>query len=132
MSRLSISKVAVGCASLLVLSGVTSALDLLTAVPEHRPDYLAPTVAGLLASHPEVRAEGASAGCGAWSATADSSALTLSSRDEPASGAGDDLDALRALCVAAWAAAGDGAITDWTFDSEGSPAEEMLRSLGLG
>ena len=44
---------AVGCASLLVLSGVTTARELIDAPPAQRPTYLARDVAGLLAPHPE-------------------------------------------------------------------------------
>lgn len=83
----------VGCASLLVLTGVTTAADLLAAVPEHRPTYLSADVGGLLHPHPVPEPADGGWTCGGWTVSAK---LSLS-------GAGDDLDALRALCAAAWA-----------------------------
>lgn len=85
----------VGCDSLLVLTGVTTAADLLTAAPQHRPTYVSAGLDGLLAPHPAPVVDGAGGWtCGGWTATADSGLLL--------GGAGDDLDALRALCAAAW------------------------------
>jgi glycerol-1-phosphatase len=83
--------------SLLVLTGVTDAAKLLAAKPVHRPTYLAEDLRGLLAAHPEPTSdrEGESQ-CGGWSAGAADGVLTLS-------GSGDRADALRALCVVAWA-----------------------------
>lgn len=101
-----------GVDSLLVMTGVTTAAQLLAAEPEHRPTYVAADLRGLLAGQPEVAAAagagigggdgGAGFGCGGWTALADRDGLRLE-------GGGDDpLDALRALCAAAWTAAGDG------------------------
>ncbi|MCZ4096562.1 HAD-IIA family hydrolase [Streptomyces sp. So13.3] len=88
--------------SLLVLTGVTTAAQLLAAVPKHRPTYVAADLRGLLEPQPEVTVDGDGARCGGWTASADGDALTVE-------GDGDALDGLRALCAAAWAAAGDGA-----------------------
>ncbi|MCM2418584.1 HAD-IIA family hydrolase [Streptomyces sp. RKAG293] len=88
--------------SLLVLTGVTTPAQLLAAVPKHRPTYVAADLRGLLEPQPEVAADGGGARCGGWTASADGDALTVE-------GDGDALDGLRALCAAAWAAAGDGA-----------------------
>ncbi|MFI9101743.1 HAD-IIA family hydrolase [Streptomyces fildesensis] len=88
--------------SLLVLTGVTTAAQLLAAVPKHRPTYVAADLRGLLEPQPEVSADGGGARCGGWTASAEGEALTVE-------GDGDALDGLRALCAAAWAAAGDGA-----------------------
>ncbi|MCM2429230.1 HAD-IIA family hydrolase [Streptomyces sp. RKAG337] len=88
--------------SLLVLTGVTTPAQLLAAVPKHRPTYVAADLRGLLEPQPEVSADGGGARCGGWTASADGDALTVE-------GDGDALDGLRALCAAAWAAAGDGA-----------------------
>ncbi|MCZ4125806.1 HAD-IIA family hydrolase [Streptomyces sp. H39-S7] len=88
--------------SLLVLTGVTTAAQLLAAVPKHRPTYVAADLRGLLEPQPEVSADGAGSTCGGWTASADGDALTVD-------GDGDAVDGLRALCAAAWAAAGDGA-----------------------
>lgn len=89
--------------SLLVLTGVTNAAHLLAAVPKHRPTFVAADLRGLLTGHPEVTADGNGGhGCGGWTASATVDALALE-------GEGDPLDGLRALCAAAWTAAGEGA-----------------------
>ncbi|WP_138732752.1 HAD-IIA family hydrolase [Modestobacter excelsi] len=91
-----------GAASLLVLTGVAGPADLLAAVPEHRPDLLAPDVAGVLTAHPRVTAVEGAWRCGGWQAEATGEALVLRSTGaerEP----GDGLDGLRALAVAQWA-----------------------------
>jgi glycerol 3-phosphatase-2 len=84
----------VGCDSMLVLTGVTAPADLLLAGPRQRPTYVAASVRGLLEPQPVPRRDGDAWVCGGRRAGPD---LTLS-------GAGTDLDALRALCAAAWAA----------------------------
>ena len=115
---------AVGCASLLVLSGVTHAADLLTAPVAQRPSYLAADAAGLLVTHPrpELTADGAR--CGGWTvARTGSSALTLAPGDEP----GPPLDALRALCAAAWRHGPPAGI-----EPKGEAAHAALAALGLG
>jgi HAD superfamily hydrolase (TIGR01450 family) len=84
-----------GTDSLLVLSGVTTAADLLAAEPKHRPTYVAADVGGLLASHPATAVSGHETTCGDWTVHVDDDHLVLS-------GEGDELDALRALAVAAW------------------------------
>ena len=84
------------CPTLLVLTGVTTVSELLVAPARHRPTYLAHDLRGLLRPQPVPRRDGDAWVCGGWRATAD---LTLS-------GDGDDLDALRALSAAAWAAGG--------------------------
>ncbi len=95
--------VRVGADSLLVLTGVTTPVDLVLAPPQHRPTYVARDVAGLNTGQPEVTADGGLFRCGGWTVRAGSLEL---------SGSGDDMDGLRALCAAAWsesAAAADGA-----------------------
>ncbi|WP_328899521.1 MULTISPECIES: HAD-IIA family hydrolase [unclassified Streptomyces] len=91
-----------GVDSLLVLTGVTDAVQLVTAVPEHRPTYIDADLRGLLTGQPEVAEAGEGFRCGGWTASAGGRALVLE-------GDGDALDGLRALCAAAWAHAGDGA-----------------------
>ncbi|MEU0257081.1 HAD hydrolase-like protein [Streptomyces sp. NPDC006184] len=88
--------------SLLVLTGVTDAPQLLAAPPRHRPTFVDADLRGLLTGQPEVAAEGGGFRCGGWTATAGSGRLALE-------GDGEALDGLRALCAAAWTAAGDGA-----------------------
>jgi glycerol 3-phosphatase-2 len=96
-----------GAASLLVLTGVARPADLLAAVPDHRPDLLAPDVAGVLSPHPAVTAVEGAWRCGGWQAEATGEALVLRSTG-PERDAGDGLDGLRALAVAQWARHPDG------------------------
>jgi hypothetical protein len=92
-----------GATSLLVLTGVTDPPALLAARPDHRPDLLSADAAGLLTPHPPVEAdEGGGWSCGNWRAAAVDGRLVL--RRAARAAHGDDLDGLRALCVAHWAA----------------------------
>ncbi|MCS0606445.1 HAD hydrolase-like protein [Streptomyces sp. LP11] len=90
--------------SLLVLTGVTDGPQLLAAPPRHRPTYVDADLRGLLTGQPEITEEGRGFGCGGWTATAGADRLELD-------GDGAALDGLRALCAAAWTAAGDGSCT---------------------
>ena len=133
---------AVGCASLLVLSGVTSPSDLLVAPPDLRPDYIARDVTGLLHVHEPAHWSNGWAQCGQWRASAVGNELRVQEGPTQAGASNhpaDDLDALRALCAAAWRAldmsrARDGGASGdrrgWRFRAEGRAAE-TLRSLGL-
>lgn len=88
--------------SLLVLTGVTDAAQLLAAPPQHRPTYVDRDLRGLLTGQPEVTSAGDAFRCGDWTARVRG--------DEPVlEGDGDPLDGLRALCAAAWTFAGGGA-----------------------
>lgn len=104
-----------GVDSLLVLTGVTTAAQLLAAPPEHRPTYVTEDLRGLLEPQPTVEAAGDGFRCGGWTASADGEALALE-------GDGDRIDALRALSAAAWTAAGEG--------SCGLSATDALGRLG--
>ncbi|GAA0405192.1 HAD hydrolase-like protein [Microbispora corallina] len=90
-----------GVDGLLVLTGVTTPLDLLTAAPHHRPAHIAADLGGLHAAPAEVRREGGGWSCGGWTARWEGRQLTLD-------GGGDPVDGLRAACATAWEAAGDG------------------------
>ncbi|MFE7208401.1 HAD-IIA family hydrolase [Streptomyces sp. NPDC001698] len=90
-----------GVDSLLVLTGVTDGAKLLAAPPRHRPTYVDADLRGLLTGQPEITREGDGFRCGGWTATADTG-LELN-------GDGEALDGLRALCAAAWTAAGEDA-----------------------
>ncbi|MFC8660135.1 HAD-IIA family hydrolase [Streptomyces parvus] len=90
-----------GVDSLLVLTGVTDAAQLVAAPPEHRPTYVDRDLRGLLTGQPEVTPDGDAYRCGGWTASVRGDALALE-------GTGDALDGLRALCAAAWASAGTG------------------------
>ncbi|MFJ8822292.1 HAD hydrolase-like protein [Streptomyces sp. NPDC102467] len=87
--------------SLLVLTGVTDGAQLLAAPPQHRPTYVDRDLRGMLTGQPEVTEAQGAFECGGWTATAGDERLELE-------GDGDAIDALRALCAAAWTAAGDG------------------------
>ncbi|MEU6760802.1 HAD-IIA family hydrolase [Streptomyces sp. NPDC046685] len=104
--------------SLLVLTGVTDAEQLVRAEPRHRPTYVDRDLRGLLTGQPAVEPDGDGFRCGGWTAVApDGGALELRGED------GDPLDGLRALCAAAWTAAGDGVCT--------ADAAKALARLGL-
>jgi hypothetical protein len=92
---------AVGCPSLLVLSGVTTAAVLLRARAELRPTYLGRDLSALLDVHPATDVSAGGSGCGHWQVAGRAARWELSRSAE--AGDGDDvLDALRALCAAAW------------------------------
>ncbi|WKK22614.1 HAD-IIA family hydrolase [Streptomyces olivoreticuli] len=90
-----------GVDSLLVLTGVTTAAQLLAAPPEHRPTYVAEDLRGLLVAQPGVDAVDGGFRCEGWTASVAGSELVLT-------GSGEPVDGLRALCGAAWSAAGSG------------------------
>jgi hypothetical protein len=122
---------AVGCPSLLVLTGVTTPADLLAAQPRHRPDYVAADLRGLRSAHeaPTVAADGAR--CGSWRVDGE---LVLSAANGTGH-AGDDLMALRALCAMSWqlADAGDARRPVPVGADESSRAVlDRLRLSGLG
>jgi HAD superfamily hydrolase (TIGR01450 family) len=102
--------------SLLVLTGVTNAAQLLAAEPKHRPTYVDADLRGLLVPQPAVEAAGDGFRCRGWTASVGDDALVLDGEGEP-------LDGLRALCAAAWTQAGEG--------SCGLDAEKALALLAL-
>lgn len=104
--------------SLLVLTGVTDAEQLVRAEPRHRPTYVDRDLRGLLTGQPEVEPVAEGFRCGGWTAVALNRGV-LELRGD----GGDPVDGLRALCAAAWTAAGDGACT--------LDAAKALARLGL-
>jgi HAD superfamily hydrolase (TIGR01450 family) len=108
------------CDSLLVLTGVTTPADLIAAGPRHRPDYVAADLRGLLEPHPTPALLASGAECRGWTATAAAGELRLT-------GEGVAIDALRALCAAAWLV-GSGAEK---IVADGPDGESALASLGL-
>ncbi|MFJ8078670.1 HAD hydrolase-like protein [Streptomyces sp. NPDC096176] len=90
-----------GVDSLLVLTGVTDAAQLLAAVPQHRPTYVDADLRGMLTGQPEVAEADGAFRCGGWTAAAQGQELTLEGEGEP-------MDGLRALCGVAWTSAGEG------------------------
>jgi glycerol-1-phosphatase len=85
----------VGVDSLLVLTGVTSSAGAILAPRDQRPSYLAEDLTGLLEPHPEVDRGDGVAAVGGWTAKVNGGRLELG-------GSGQRIDALRALCAAAW------------------------------
>jgi hypothetical protein len=124
-----------GMASLLVLTGVTTAAELLAAPPDRRPSHVAADCRALVAraetsrvpewSHSEAIA-------GAWHVTVDDEHLVIRSepsRAETAVAQGDPepVDALRALASAAWEA------PQWSgIRAEDAASEDAPTALGLG
>lgn len=94
----------VGVDSLLVLTGVTAAVDLLGAPPEHRPTYIGPDLRTILAPGRVAAADGDGFVLGRWRAGVDDSAVRAAPLGTVAGDAADDaMDLLRVVCAAAWA-----------------------------
>jgi hypothetical protein len=105
-------------ATLLVLTGISDAAELLAAPPRMRPDYVAADLDGLTA-RPEDLAFGPRPG---WDVRVpEPGRLVL------AGTGADPVDALRALCAAHWTAGGGPA----RVTSDGDDAGVALRRLGL-
>lgn len=137
----------VGCPSLLVLTGVTMPADLLCAVPQLRPDYIGRDAGALLIAHPAPIPTEGGAQCGQWQAQAvtGTDRRTLELRRVAGQNAdqsdSDDLDALRALCVAAWAAQDNaacgvrqdvhGVLPHWRVEAADDAAREVVTAMGL-
>lgn len=118
---------AVGCDSLLVLSGVTTPRDLLHARPDHRATYLGLDLSAVGIAHPSVDPVEGGSRCGSWIARIDAGVLRLGSGGASAAGA-DGLDPLRALCGAAWSAR---AGVPQRVMPDDDAAREALRTLDL-
>jgi HAD superfamily hydrolase (TIGR01450 family) len=88
-----------GADSLLVLTGVATPLDVLTADQPHRPTHIAADLAALHAPPARARREETGWTCGGWTARWEKGQLHLS-------GGGDPVDGLRAACAATWEAVG--------------------------
>ncbi len=102
-----------GTDSLLVLTGVTSALDLITAGPESRPTYVARDLRALSASSGELRVKPGESSRGGHTAMIEQGRLvirqlTSGERTSSQDDADDSVGLLRAICGAVWAAADQG------------------------
>ncbi len=84
--------------SLLVLTGVTSPVDVVLAPAHLRPTYLGADLRALLQAHDVPSSHAGAARCGAWEAVVVDGSLALRAEEE----APDPLDALRAACTAVW------------------------------
>jgi HAD superfamily hydrolase (TIGR01450 family) len=119
---------AVGCPSLLVLTGVTSAALLLAAPARQRPTYIGRDLRSLLEAHPEPAVTGGRARCGAWTASASADGVVLRGSGER----GDDLDAVRALCAAWWSSpwwSSPSGSSDVSVSAADNAAADALRRL---
>jgi glycerol 3-phosphatase-2 len=108
---------AAGLRSLLVLSGVSSAADLLAARPHERPSYLGRDLRALQLSHPATQIGTGESSCGAARARLVDGIATVELATEGATS--DGLDGLRALCGLAWSTASD---------SDNPPVTDMYQS----
>jgi glycerol 3-phosphatase-2 len=105
-----------GMPSLVVLTGVSRPLDLLSADPAARPSFLGRDIGALELPHPQVVLEGERASCGQVTVTT----AGVVHRSAATAPPGDELDGLRAACVLAWT----GALGPERFDT-------VLRELDL-
>jgi glycerol 3-phosphatase-2 len=131
----------VGCASLLVLTGVSTARDLLQAPTELRPAFVSYDVSGVLDVHNAAELDGPTATCGAWRARRDGTdgrgLLLESAAPDAADGRRDALDGLRAMCALAWQDAPDGPLDpgsrrgDVGVRAADAAAEQLVSTLGL-
>ena len=122
---------AVGCPSLLVLSGVTDPGRLLAAGPKYRPTFIGWDAAALLDAHPATIVEADRARCGSWraEATAESAAPAVLTTDGNGSGDTEALEALRALAALAWSRRRDEPPLRWRAADDA--AQAVLARLGL-
>ncbi|MQA09723.1 MAG: HAD-IIA family hydrolase [Pseudonocardiaceae bacterium] len=107
---------------MLVLSGVTTAADLLAAPPEHRPRYLANDLRGVLRPA-ELLEIGERVG---WQVRVGDGAIEVAARGNIP---GEPLELLRAMCAAWWRASGN---TVPEIRAADEPAGTALAELGLG
>jgi glycerol-1-phosphatase len=99
-----------GADSLLVLTGVTGALGLVTANPEYRPTFLAMDLRGLGSAAADLSVKPGRTSSGRYTAAVERDRLVVSDRGERGVGGSDHdaVDLLRATCGAVWAAADRG------------------------
>ena len=122
---------AVGCPSLLVLSGVTNAARLLAAGPKHRPTFVGWDAAALIETHPAPAVEAGRAHCRSWHAEAPAEGASVArlATDQGESGDAQALDALRAMAALAWS--GGSEATPLTWRAADDAARSALVRLGL-
>jgi glycerol-1-phosphatase len=115
---------AVEADSLLVLTGVSTAADLLAAPPEQRPTYLGTDLRVLGDDLDTVRV--IDGGTGGWTASRDDGVLVLAGANSDTAD-DDTAGAVRALCRVAWDAPAGGA----EVRAADERAEKMISTLGL-
>ena len=125
---------AVGCPSLLVLSGVTDATRLLAAGPDHRPTFIGWDAGALLDSHPAPVVDERSARCTSWRAgerpaDGDAPGLGELASDQTGGTDADVLNALRAMAALTWSR-GTG-VPALRWHATDAAARSALTRLGL-
>ncbi|MCX2964366.1 HAD-IIA family hydrolase [Gordonia aquimaris] len=115
---------AVGLDSVLVLTGVSSATDLLNAPPEQRPTYVVGNLTDLFAAADTVRI-GAHDG---WDVAINGTVVTVRS-----TGRGEPRSVLPALAWAVWSAADEGALdlSELSVTSPDSDVLSVLEAVGV-
>ena len=118
---------AIGADTLLVLTGVSTAADVLGAAADLRPTYLSADLS-ILADGADLETVRLGVD-GEWTVEAGADGLRLAGGDEQ----GDPAAALRALCTVAWEAAGDDAphADALVVRPDGKAAEAAVDALGL-
>lgn len=91
-----------GSDSLLVLTGISTAAELLMAGQDRRPTYVAADLAALCSAQPAVHETPDAVTCGGYRAAADGHRRLRLQEIGRERRSGDPVDALRALCVAWW------------------------------
>ena len=107
-----------GLDSVLVLTGVSTAADVLRAVPARRPTFVTEDAGGLFVDAASVRTRQGT-GHGAWQVDGDADTVRLS-------GAGSAVEALRALCDWYWSPQPPRRVVP-----ESAAARDVVRTLGL-
>ena len=87
----------IGIPTLLVFTGVTTFAELVAAIPQERPDFLAYDLRALLVPYPEVHVDDERARCGEAEVRLVADCLELSWPP-----GADQWDALRAIAALAW------------------------------
>jgi hypothetical protein len=105
--------IAAGYPSLLVLTGVSTAADLLVATPDERPTYIAADLRGLLRRHRGVALDGLTARCGGARAGWVDGRVAVSVGPDEAPDEADGLDPLRVAAAVSWAASAAGHEPYW-------------------
>ncbi|UVF78186.1 HAD-IIA family hydrolase [Gordonia mangrovi] len=114
----------VGLDSVLVLTGVSSAMDLLNAPPEQRPTYVVGDLTDLAAAADTVRIDAHDG----WEVAVDGTVVTVGS-----TGSGDLQSLLPALASAVWSAADQGSLdmSELAVTSADPDVQGVLESVGV-
>ena len=115
---------AIGADSLLVLTGVSTAAEVLAAAAGERPTYLSVDLSVLAAGGDDLEAARVGKDADGWTVSWDGDVADLS-------GEGDDVAALRALCAVVWEACGDASAGSVPVRPDGDAAHAAVDALDL-